>query len=106
MILAATIFVFVSLAQTPTCRTASAHVEAVVEAKVRELKGTELCQFRLYDHLHDLDRDGHDDFLMVFSVEGINGSASASRQFVAAFPSGNRWRPSVIEVGRRGFASC
>ena len=79
MIQVATFFVSVSLTQIPTCRTASARVEDVVEAKVRELKGTELCQFRLYEHIHDLDRDGQDDLLMVFSVDGTNGSANASR---------------------------
>ena len=102
MMLATTIAVSVSLLQAPTCRTASARVEAVVDAKVRELKGTELCQFRLYHHIHDLDGDGRDDFLMVFSVEGIHGSANATRQFLVAFPSRNSWRPSVVEVGRRG----
>jgi hypothetical protein len=102
MILMATLFVSVSLTQIPTCRTASARIEDVVEAKVRELKGTELCQFRLYNHIHDLDRDGQDDLLMVFSVEGINGSANASRQFLVAFLSASSWRPSVVEVGRRG----
>ena len=91
-----------SLAQEPTCRTASSRVENVVASKVRELKGDELCQFRLYDHLHDIDGDHRDDFLMVFSVEGINRSANATRQFLVAFPSGSRWEPSVVEVGRRG----
>jgi hypothetical protein len=102
MILVATLFVSGSLAQIPTCRTASARVEHVVEAKARELKGVELCQFRLYEHTHDLDHDGQDDFLMVFSVEGINGSANVARQFLVAFPSADSWRPSVVEVGRRG----
>jgi hypothetical protein len=40
---------------------------------------------------------------LVFSVEGINGSANASRKFVVAFPSGSKWRPSLVEVGRRGL---
>lgn len=39
---------------------------------------------------------------MVFSVEAINGSANASRQFLVAFPSRSRWQPSIVEVGRRG----
>jgi hypothetical protein len=98
----ASILLAAVLIQAPSCRTASAQLEDVINAKVRELKGTELCQFRLYDHSHDLDRDGRDDFLMVFSVEGINGSANATRQFVAAFPSASQWRPSITEVARRG----
>jgi hypothetical protein len=99
----ATVLLSASLTQTPTCRTASTAVESVIDAKVRELKGAELCQFRLYDHIHDLDGDKQDDFLVVFSVEGVNGSANATRQFLVAFPSASNWRPSVIEVGRRGL---
>ena len=102
MFLAMELLVSLAMAQEPTCRTASSAVEAVVTSKVRELKGHELCQFRLYDHIHDIDGDGRDDFLMVFSVEAINGSANASRQFLAVFPSGRSRHPSVVEVGRRG----
>ena len=102
MLLAVDLLVSGALAQPPTCRTASPGVETVVAGKIRELKGTELCQFRLYEHLSDIDGDARRDFLMVFSVEAINGSANANRQFLAAFPSSQRWRPSVVEVGRRG----
>ena len=102
LFLATELLVWFAMAQEPTCRTASSAVEDVVASKIRELKGGELCQFRLYDHIHDIDGDGRDDFLMVFSVEGINGSANATAQFLAAFPSRNRWQPSVVEVGRRG----
>jgi len=91
-----------SLAQEPTCRTASPRVENVIASKVRELKGDELCQFRIYDHIHDIDGDQRDDFLMVFSVEGINGNANAVRQFLVAFPSATNWQPSLVEAGRRG----
>jgi hypothetical protein len=97
-----TFVISLAMAQAPTCRTTSSRVEGVIESKVRELKGHELCQFRLYDRLNDVDADGQNDFLMVFSVEGINGSANATRQFLVAFPSANNWRPSLVEVGRRG----
>ena len=103
MLLPFQLLVSLSLAQEPTCRTASSRVENVVASKARELKGNELCQFRLYHHRHDLDGDHRDDFVMVFSIEAINGSANASRQFLVAFPSGSSWRPSVVEVGRRGI---
>jgi len=91
-----------SMPQAPTCRTASSRIETTVADKVRELKGHEYCQFRLYNHTHDIDGDKRDDFLMVFSVEGINGSMNATRQFLVAFPSGSSWKPSVVEVGSRG----
>jgi hypothetical protein len=95
-----------SLPQTPTCHTTSAHIEDVVEAKVRELKGTELCQFRLYDYTHDLDRDGKDDLLMVFSVEGSMGAptprdSSLRRSLPEA--SGGR---ALSKLGDEGFAKC
>jgi hypothetical protein len=91
-----------SMMQAPTCRTASSRVEKVVASKVRELRGHEYCQFRLYNPIADIDRDGQDDFLMVFSVEGVNGSMNATRQFLVAFPSKSSCQPSVVEVGRRG----
>jgi hypothetical protein len=103
MMMVAAFVLSASLTQIPTCRTASTAVENVIDAKVRELKGVELCQFRLYDHIHDLDGDKQDAFLVVFSVEGVAGRANATRQFLVAFPSANNWRPSVIEVGRRGL---
>jgi hypothetical protein len=88
-----------SVAQEPTCRTASSRLENLVASKVRELKRNELCQFRLYDHIHDIDGD----LLMVFAVEGIHGSANAGRQFLVAFPSGSSWQRSVVEVGTVEF---
>ena len=102
MLLEVTLIRSFSLPQQPTCRTDSHRVEDVVASKVRELKGNELCQFRLYDHLHGIDGDHRDDFLMVFSVEAINGSANATKQFLVAFASSSDWQPRVVEVGRRG----
>jgi hypothetical protein len=43
-----------------------------------------------------------DEFLIVFSVEAIDGSANATRQFLVAFPSASNWQASVVEVRRRG----
>lgn len=99
---AVTLIISFSIAQPPSCHTASSRIERVVASTVRELKGKEYCQFRLYDQFNDIDSDGNNDFLMVFSVEAINGSANATRQFLAVFPSGSRWQPSVLEVGQRG----
>jgi hypothetical protein len=86
----------------PSCITSDRRVEDVVAAKARELGGHEYCQFRIYETLSDVDADGIDDFLVVFSVEGPGGGGNNTIQFLAAFASSNEWRPSVVEVGRRG----
>jgi len=89
-------------ASAPTCRTADPRVERLIEAKAQELQGAEYCQFRLYHTLDDIDGDQKDDFLVVFSIEGISGSSNGTEQFLAAFTSRTEWRPVVVKVGARG----
>ena len=86
----------------PSCVTADSRVEALIEAKRQELRGTEYCQSRMYETLSDFDGDRRDDFLVVFGIEGAEGNMGAVVQFVAVFASGSQWRPVVTEVGRRG----
>ena len=86
----------------PSCVTADLRVEEVIAAKARALQGTEYCQYRIYGTLSDVDGDGREDFLVVFGIEGAEGYAGATIQFLAVFPSGSQWRPAVAEVGRRG----
>lgn len=87
---------------TPTCRTADARLEAVIAAKAQELKAREYCQFRIYETLSDIDGDRADDFLVVFSVEGVGGGGNNSVQFLLALASGSAWRPVITQVGARG----
>ena len=84
----------------PTCKTADRRVEAVIEARVRATGGTEYCQDRLYHTVDDLDGDGREDFVLVFSVETAGGDDLA--QYLAVFPSAAQWKPLVLKVGQRG----
>jgi hypothetical protein len=92
--------------KSPTCLTADARVEKVVSAKVQELKGVEYCQFRKYQTLRDVDGDGKDDFLLIFSVEGKEGRGNDTQQFLGAFLSGTGWKGSLVQVGQRGVRSA
>ena len=86
----------------PTCRTASPEVERVVAGKARELAMTEHCQFRRYDALDDVDADGKEDFVVLFTLEGPNG-ANRHVSFLALFPSSAPDRPAaVVRTGERG----
>ena len=89
-------------ATAPSCRTADHRVEDVIVARQRELRGQEICQYRLYETLSDVDGDRVADFLVVFTIEGVEGSANNSIQFLALFTSRAAWRPVVVEVARRG----
>jgi len=62
---------------------------------------TEYCQFRRYDALDDVDGDGKDDFLVLFTVEGPRGG-NDHVSFLAAFLSTRPDRPILVEAGRRG----
>ena len=86
----------------PSCLTADPRVEELIAAKRQELHGAEYCDSRMYDTLSDFDGDRHDDFLVVFGIEGAEGHMGAVVQFVAVFASGSQWQPVVAEVGRRG----
>ena len=85
----------------PSCRTATPEVERLIAEKARALAMTEYCQFRRYDALDDVDGDGKDDFLVLFTVEGPSGG-NDHVSFLAAFLSTRPGRPILVETGRRG----
>lgn len=85
----------------PTCRTQSAELEGLIADRARSLEMSEECQFRRYDAIHDVDGDGKDDFLALFTLEGPRG-ANDHVTYLAAFLSGSPGRPVVVEAGRRG----
>lgn len=97
----ATLFAALAAAPGPSCVTADKRLESFISAKAAELGGREYCQFRIYEALHDIDGDGVEDFLVVFSVEGAGGGNDFT-QFLGVFPSGSHWAPSALEVGGRG----
>jgi hypothetical protein len=84
----------------PSCKTADPRVESLVASYARKTHSDEYCQSRIYHTVDDLDGDGHDDFVMVFSLELKAGNYSA--QYLAVFPSGKAWKPIVLKVGERG----
>lgn len=88
-------------AGVPDCRTVSSELEKLIADKARALSMTEFCQFRRYDALDDVDGDGRDDFVVIFTLEGPNG-ANDHVSFLAAFLSGAPDHPLVVEAGRRG----
>jgi hypothetical protein len=84
----------------PTCKTADPRIEALVASYARRTKSDEYCQARIYHTVDDLDGDGRDDFVLVFSLELKTGNYSA--QYLAVFPSTKAWKPLVLKVGERG----
>jgi hypothetical protein len=84
----------------PTCKTADQRVEALVASYARKTQSDEYCQTRIYHTIDDLDGDGRDDFVLVFSLELKAGNYSA--QYLAVFPSIRAWKPLVLKVGERG----
>ena len=85
----------------PTCVTQSAELERLIAEKARALAMAESCQFRRYDALDDVDGDGKDDFIALFTVEGPRGG-NDHVTFLAVFLSGAPNSPIVVEAGRRG----
>jgi len=88
----------------PTCRIADSRVQRLIESTVAESKGVEYCQFRMYHTIDDVDGDGREDFMVVFSVEAAAGGNEV-KQFLAVFPSRTAYRPVKTVVGRRGQRS-
>lgn len=85
----------------PTCATQSKIVESTIAAVARNLKGQEYCQYRHYQTLDDVDGDGTDDFIVLFSVEGMQGG-NDHYTFMSVFLSGRNWQPMTIKTGGRG----
>jgi len=86
---------------SPTCNVHSKLVESTIAAKAREFNGQEYCQFRHYQTLIDIDEDGHDDFIVLFTVEGIGGG-NDHYDFMSVFLSRRGWKPIVTRTGGRG----
>ena len=86
----------------PTCNVRNEIVESIIAAKAKELNGQEYCQFRHYQTLFDIDKDGTDDFIVLFTVEGIGGGGNNHYDFMAVFLSGRGWQPITIRTGGRG----
>ena len=75
----------------------------MIQHKAKQLEGFEYCQFRRYNTLNDLDGDGKEDFIVLFTVEGIHHSMNNTYQFIYVFLSGNpNAEPLQIQVGSRG----
>jgi hypothetical protein len=85
----------------PTCVTQSAELERLIAGKAWALAMAESCQFRRYDALDDVDGDGKDDFIALFTLEGPRG-ANDHVTFLAVFLSAFPNSPIVVEAGRRG----
>ena len=86
----------------PTCNVRNELVESVIAAKAKELNGQEYCQFRHYQTLFDVDRDGKDDFIVLFTVEGVGGGGNNHHDFMAVFLSRRGWKPIITRTGGRG----
>ena len=52
--------------------------------------------------MSDVDGDGVEDFVVLFSVENVHGSGNNTTQVLAALTSTLAWRAVTIEVGWRG----
>jgi len=86
----------------PDCTLADARVEDAIKQKAAELNGHEYCQFRRYDAMDDLNRDGVDDLLVLFTVEGQDGG-NDHVDFLSVFLSGKTFTlPITVKVGNRG----
>jgi len=92
--------VALSVASTPSCKTADPRIESLVASYARKTQSDEYCQTRIYHTIDDLDGDGKDDFVLVFSLEVKAGNDSA--QYLAVFLSTKAWTPLVLKVGERG----
>jgi hypothetical protein len=88
-------------ADVPNCRLADGSVEKVISDKAVELKGEEYCQFRLYHSLDDVDGDGLEDFIVVFTIEGTDNGTNNHLTFLAFFGTASE-KPIVNQVGERG----
>lgn len=97
----AAVFALSSIVTDQPCRLANALVEQAIAAKAVAMKGTEHCDYRLYESLSDLDGDGRDDFALTFNVEGPgNDVHSYLLVCLSSAPAGSA--PLEAEVGSRG----
>lgn len=91
----------------PNCKLNDKRVEEIISQKARQLKGHEYCQFRRYNSINDIDGDGKDDFVVIYTVEGVHGSMNQYFQFMLVFLSSRiNSKPLEIQVGERGERSA
>ncbi len=86
----------------PTCATQSNLVESTIAEVAKKLKAQEYCQFRHYQALYDVDGDRTDDFIVLFTVEGIGGGGNDHYDYMSVFLSGRKWKPITVKTGERG----
>ncbi|PWT91057.1 MAG: hypothetical protein C5B54_06080 [Acidobacteria bacterium] len=90
-------------ATIPSCELKNQAVEDFIKKKAKELSGEEYCQYRLYSTMDDIDGDDQEDFIMVFTIEGIAGGSNDSVQFLAVWLSKQKSEgPLYLKVGERG----
>ncbi len=90
----------------PNCSLKSQRAEKDIKSVTRQLQGQEYCQFRRYDSIDDIDGDGKEDFVTIFTVEGVHGSMNHFLQFMIIYPSSRPSRkPLQSQVGERGKRS-
>ena len=88
-------------ADVPNCKLADSSVEKMISDKAMELKGEEYCQFRIYHSMDDVDGDGREDFIVVFTIEGTDNGTNNHLTFLAFFGTVSE-KPILNEVGERG----
>jgi hypothetical protein len=90
----------------PNCKLKDERVERPIAEKARQLQGAEYCQFRRYNSINDIDGDGKDDFVVIYTVEGVHRSMNHFLQFMLVLLSSKRGsKPLEIQVGERGKRS-
>jgi hypothetical protein len=90
----------------PNCKLKDERVERPIAEKARQLQGAEYCQFRRYNSINDIEGDGKDDFVVIYTVEEVHRSMNHYLQFMLVFLSSKpRSKPLEIQVGERGKRS-
>jgi hypothetical protein len=95
-------------AQTvPGCKLKDSRIEKDIAKVAQRLQGQEYCQFRVYSSIDDVDGDKKDDFIVIFTVEGVHRSMNHFLQFILIYVSaGSMKSPLNIQVGERGSRSA
>jgi hypothetical protein len=91
-----------SARRAPTCGVQSSIVESTIAEVARKEDGQEYCQFRRYEALSDLDGDRVDDFVVLFTIEGLEGGGNDHADFMSVFLSGRKWQALTVRTGGRG----
>ncbi|HET9794416.1 MAG TPA: hypothetical protein VFS34_08130 [Thermoanaerobaculia bacterium] len=79
-----------------------AALENAIAGKTKELSMAEHCPFRRYDALDDVDGDGREDFLVLFTLEGPRGGNHHVSHLAFFSSSGEARLPVRVRTGERG----